>query len=749
MEIDDVGILSPRSVSVILSLRCGRMICTLLVAAASVLAGTARAQEHPVRRIANIVSVAVEEYAKGVDAKGQLISAAEYQEASEFLADALTQAARLPGDLARARTLLDSIVAAVRASRPPEAVKALEQRFAAALGSEALLEMPTRVTDLAQGRLLFERTCASCHGFTGRGDGPEAHKLKPPPQKIGDESAMRDVSPATMYRVLSVGIAGTPMIGYAASLTPDDRWNIVAYVMTLRSTPQGVAEGEGLYTQRCVQCHGALGTGDGPFARTLSRMPREVASLSWQATRSDQQLALVVHDGVPGTAMPATSELSPNQVAAVVAYLRALSFRNPPTTVTLASLPQGDPAAAARGVLSMLEASLTAVRVGRTADAGDRAFDAYIAFEPLETPARARNPGLVTSMERLFSEFRAAARAGDVRLAERTRDAIEVNMPAVLQLTRPTGSGLEAFWQSLLIILREGLEAILVIGAIVAFLIKTGHRERLRSIWYGVGWGVLASAATAVAIKTLLSAMPMSRELIEGGTMLVSVVVLFSVSYWLISKVEAAQWQQFIREKVNHALEHGGGKALAFVAFLAVYREGAETALFYQALFNEGARVALPIALGILIGGATLAVIFTLFYRYGVRVPLRPFFGVTSVLLYYMAFVFTGRGIRELQEGNLISITTISGAPHIEALGLYPSIETLLAQAVLLVLFVFALLKTFWPSRSVALPTLPSDPTAATLLEAQLAELQTAQDRLKARIADLEKSAKRDDAFRR
>ena len=748
MEIDDVGLLSLRSVAVILRPRGGRRIFAALLAAGLALAGPVHAQEHPVRRVANIVSVAVEEYAKGVDAKGNLISSTEYQEAAEFLADALTQAARLPGDRTGARALLDSIVAAVKASRPPDVVKALEQRFAAALGSEAVLEMPTRVVDLAQGRLLFDRTCASCHGLTGRGDGPEAKKLKPRPLPIGDEVAMRDVSPATMYRVMSVGIAGTPMIGYAASLTPDDRWNIVAYLTTLRSTPQRAAEGEGLYTQRCVQCHGALGTGDGPFARTLSRMPREVASLSWQATRSDQQLALVVHDGVPGTAMPASSDISMNQVAAVVAYLRALSFRNPPTAVTLATLP-GDPAAAARGVLSMLEASLTAARVGRTADAGDRAFDAYIAFEPLETPARARNPGLVTSMERLFSEFRAAARAGDVRLAERTRDAIEVNMPAVLQLTRPTGSGLEAFWQSLLIILREGFEAILVIGAIVAFLIKTGHRDRLRSIWYGVGWGVLASAATAVAIKTLLSAMPMSRELIEGGTMLVSVVVLFSVSYWLISKVEAAQWQQFIREKVNHALDHGGGRALAFVAFLAVYREGAETALFYQALFNEGARVALPIALGILIGGAALAVFFTLFYRYGVRVPLRPFFGVTSVLLYYMAFVFTGKGIRELQEGNLISITTISGAPHIEALGLYPSIETLLAQAVLLVLFVFALLKTFWPSRSVALPSMPSDPTAAALMEAQLAELQTAQDRLKARITDLEKSAKRDDAFRR
>ena len=115
-----------------------------------------------------------------------------------------------------------------------------------------------------------------------------------------------------------------------------------------------------------------------------------------------------------------------------------------------------------------------------------------------------------------------------------------------------------------------------------------------------------------------------------------------------------------------------------------MYREGAETALFYQALFNEGPHVVLPISLGIVVGFAALAVIFTLFYRFGVRIPLRPFFSVTSVLLYYMAFVFMGKGVRELQEGNAMPITLIPGFPTVEALGLYPTWQTVLAQLVLL-----------------------------------------------------------------
>jgi high-affinity iron transporter len=218
--------------------------------------------------------------------------------------------------------------------------------------------------------------------------------------------------------------------------------------------------------------------------------------------------------------------------------------------------------------------------------------------------------------------------------------------------------------------------------------------------------GVLASLATAVVLKTLLGAMPASRSLVEAITMLVAVAVLFSVSYWLISKVEAAKWQKFIREKVTSALEHGGGKALTLVAFLAVYREGAETALFYQALFNSGPNVGLPLALGILVGLAVLAVIFTLFYRYGVRIPMRPFFAVTSILLYYMAFVFMGKGIRELQEANVMPITVVPGAPHIDAMGIYPSVETLAAQGILILLLIFATVRTFWPGHK------PEEPAA-------------------------------------
>ena len=583
--------------------RRGIAVSVLSLFAATVVA----AQENPAKRLSSIVGVAVEEYAKAVDDKGALISKDEYDETAGFLSDARQVATRLSGyEAPTARAILDTLIAAVAAKQPPVTVRNLHRLFAASLGTAGVMDLPTGPLDTDEGHRLYSNSCASCHGLAGLGDGPAAHTLSTAPPGIGSKSQTPELTPTFAYNVISVGVRGTAMPAFGTTLTPQQRWNIINYIHTLRGEP-----------------------------------------LVLPVVRGD------------------------------------------------ATAIRGDTASPV--ILALLDSALDFARNGKIAEAGDRAFDAYIAFEPLETSARAKKPGLVATMEQHFADFKGAVKRSDINAARTSRDAIADGLPSVIDLTQTPSGSWEAFFQSFLIIVREGFEAILVVGAVVAFLLKTGHRERLRSIWFGLALGIVASLATAVVLNTILSAMPTSREIVEGTTMLIAVVVLFSVSYWLISKVEAAKWQRFIREKVNSALEHGGGKALALVAFLAVYREGAETALFYQALFNEGPNVGVPIALGILVGFAALAVIFTLFYRYGVRIPMRPFFTVTSLLLYYMAFVFMGKGVRELQEGNVMPITVIPGGPHVDAMGIYPSVETLTAQAILIVLLLFAAVKTFWP----------------------------------------------------
>jgi FTR1 family protein len=664
-------------------------------------------QERPAKRVADIVGVAMAEYDKGVDANGRLISQLEYEEAVSFLGTARESARRLSGTGAdSARTALDSISAGVARRAPPRTLDRWRDMFLAALGADAALDMPAKAVDLAVGERLYGQHCASCHGGRGMGDGPAGAGMHPPPPALGSAEVMKDVPPALMYRIVSVGIEGTAMVGWSDQLTPDERWSIVSWVNGLRVPDSGaMATGEGVWLQRCASCHGVSGASNGLMSASLSKLPPELASFAWQAERSDVQIGAAIREGIKGTAMPATRDLTAGEVDALVAWVRTLSLEDAPGAKAAGA---SDPDSTIRTVMHHLQSAMSSARSNRQEEADDHAFDAYIAFEPLETPARARSPGTVAALERHFADFKGFIASRDFRSAERSMNAIEAGLPGVKELIGPPASGWGAFLQSLLIILREGFEAILVIGAVVAFLIKTGHRERLRSIWVGVLLALGASAATAVVLATVLRALPATREVIEGATMLIAVAVLFSVSYWLISRVEAAKWQKFIREKVDAALQHGGGTALVIVAFLAVYREGAETALFYQALLNEGTDVLVPIIAGVLVGGGALAVIFTLFWKYGIRIPLRPFFAVTSVLLYYMAFVFMGKGMRELQEGGVVSITVLPGWPHLDALGIFPSVETLLAQLLLLVLFAFALLKTFWPSRSVALPTVPA-----------------------------------------
>ena len=198
--------------------------------------------------------------------------------------------------------------------------------------------------------------------------------------------------------------------------------------------------------------------------------------------------------------------------------------------------------------------------------------------------------------------------------------------------------------------------------------------------------------------------------------MLVATAALFYVSYWLLSKMEVAKWNRFVKGKVQDALVSGSAFALPSVAFLAVYREGVETVLFYKALLVAGpaSGAVMPVLLGIAAASVVLGVVYVLINRFGVRLPLKPFFGVTSAFLYYMAFVFMGKGIAELQGGGVVPITVVSWAPQIERLGIYRTVESLAAQGILLVLLLGALVWTFYlePRRLRVTQELVPDPVA-------------------------------------
>jgi high-affinity iron transporter len=175
-----------------------------------------------------------------------------------------------------------------------------------------------------------------------------------------------------------------------------------------------------------------------------------------------------------------------------------------------------------------------------------------------------------------------------------------------------------------------------------------------------------------------------NQEIIEGATMLLAVGVLFYVSNWMVSKAEAEAWASYIEGKVQNSITRGSMFSLAFAAFLAVFREGAETILFYQALLAGNQNYVNMVWLGFGIGSAALVVVYILIRVLSLRLPLKPFFLGTSVLLFVMSVSFIGAGIKEFQEGNVIPVTLLPFNFTVDILGIYPTLQTLIPQAVLL-----------------------------------------------------------------
>ena len=319
--------------------------------------------------------------------------------------------------------------------------------------------------------------------------------------------------------------------------------------------------------------------------------------------------------------------------------------------------------------------------------------DAFLRFETstLHAEIAATDPAAYSDIETrwlaLAGMMRVGAPAAEVRARAEELAALLERAGAGARAPVSTAS---LFVDSLLIIVREGFEAILILGALIAYLTKVGAADRRVLIWSGAGAAVAASVALAAVARWLIPMSGAFREALEGITMLLATVVLFAASYWLISKAEARHWQAFVRARLEGALGSGRGTALVLVSFLVVFREGFETVLFYQALAlrADDVRAGLSaVASGFAVGVAVLAVVWVALVRWGLRIPMRPFFAITGALLYLLAFKFAGAGVRELQEAGWVSVTP-AALPDLAALGdwlgVYPFAEPLLAQGLLL-----------------------------------------------------------------
>ena len=251
-----------------------------------------------------------------------------------------------------------------------------------------------------------------------------------------------------------------------------------------------------------------------------------------------------------------------------------------------------------------------------------------------------------------------------------------------------TSPWLAQFLPSLLVILREGMEAILVVAAVLAYLAKAGHKNKTPIVWGGVALAFALSIGLAVLFSYVTSLAGANQELLEGFAALFAVVMLIWVSNWMINKSSNKAWDEYIKKQTDASLSSGSLLGLAFISFLAVLREGAETILFYVPIVAAAGDKVHYVWIGLAVGLVALVVIYLLIQFAAVRIPLRPFFTITSLLMAFMAFTFTGSGIGELQEADVVSLTPISGFPTIDILGIYPRVENLAAQAIVLAIIV-------------------------------------------------------------
>nr|WP_324253078.1 FTR1 family protein [Campylobacter volucris] len=272
------------------------------------------------------------------------------------------------------------------------------------------------------------------------------------------------------------------------------------------------------------------------------------------------------------------------------------------------------------------------------------------------------------------------------KLIEQSLDKIQESSPISL------------FIWALGIILREGLEALIIIVAIVSYLIQSGNQKRL-SIVYSAFWsGIFLSFVSAFLISWFFKEQAgQSRELLEGITMLIAVVLLFYVGFWLLSNAQNKKWINFVKTQAVEAISNNSAKALWFSVFLAVFREGAETILFYQALlFDAKTNLDYSFILAGLVGGLViLSILYYLLKNGALKIPLKQFFYITSYVIFYMVFVFMGKGIGELIEAKVITPSLVPfDFNGILWLGIYPYYESIIPQFIVLILLIMGIFIT-------------------------------------------------------
>lgn len=354
-------------------------------------------------------------------------------------------------------------------------------------------------------------------------------------------------------------------------------------------------------------------------------------------------------------------------------------------------------------VRTSMNETLSLFKEGKAAQALKQSQAGYLDhFEYVEIPLRVADPQFTLDAESKFAEVRQAirdGRTGDVR--DRIVELRGIVDEAERKLTSPgLTAPLLVTGQSFLIIFREGLEAVLLLAVLLGYLEAAKASQFRRPILWGVGLAVLATLLTVVAVHFVIVLAPVGREVMEAATAILAVVVLFWVSFWLIARLEHQRWMEFLKARVWTAVSLGSAASLMLIGFTAVYREGFETVLFYEALFSFGQGLVGWIVLGLGLGIVALAAVTLAIFKLGRKLPVKAFLSGAVVLLMATSIAFLGNAVYALQEADVVGYHRLVGWPRLpiylaQATGYYPTRETVGAQVALLAVYVLGALWMF------------------------------------------------------
>lgn len=600
------------------------------------------ATQSKTKQIWQLLDYLAVDYGKSVQ-DGNVISKNEYAEMQEFVSAAERQLVELPPTPAKPALSAGAarLRKAIAEKASPTTVSGQAHHLAAALlAAYPVPVSPLKPPNLQLGATLYQSLCASCHGVTGHADGPLAAKLSPPPIALADHDRARERSVFSLQQIITQGIDGTSMPSFA-QLTDDERWAIAYFASTL----------------------------------SYSAAERQAGAKLW-SSRSDLHIAVPTLDKLSQTSESALAENIGADVARpLMAYLR--------------SAPDALNTSGADSLLiakTMLKESIAAMDKGDMTAASRLALSAYLdGFEPVEPALKAKNNKLSSDIEKTMGDYRNAVTNSQIQQARDVELRLQTLLNEAEVALDSSSDPLSTFIGALTILLREGLEALLVVVAILAFLKKAERQDVLPYVHAGWATALAAGGLTWAAATYLVDLSGASREMTEGFSAIFAAVVLMAVGIWMHQKSLAGRWQAYVKEKLSSALNKKSALMLFLLSFVTVYREVFETVLFYAALWTENNGVYLLAGLGT--GVVILSAIAVLLLRSSARLPISQFFAFSSALVAVLAFVLIGKGVAALQKVGFLKATPIA-MPQIDVLGIYPSMETIAAQALILAIIV-------------------------------------------------------------